>query len=200
VNGDQRADKLHQYLKVAGTEIDRIATLVRRMRDFSRPTHSGIQSTDIQAVLQSVLDLTAKQLQHSRIDLQRDWVTALPVIQANADHLKQVFLNLTLNAIDAMPKGGTLTTRIRLDSLPPNGDQPSRPAVRIEFTDTGAGMPPEVQARLFEPFFTTKDKGSGLGLSVSYGIIQTHHGQINVISQVDVGTTFSILLPIHLGA
>jgi PAS domain S-box-containing protein len=199
LDGVQRVDKMRRYLNVAETEIERIAAIVRRMRDFYRPAHTGMQPTDIQAVLQSVLELTAKQLQHSRVIAQLDCAADLPRIPANADYLKQVFLNLLLNAIDAMPDGGTLTLRTRLDSLPPSGDRPPRPAVRIEFSDTGMGMPPDVLSRLFEPFFTTKENGSGLGLSVSYGIIQSHRGQIDVVSQVNAGSTFSLLLPINPG-
>jgi PAS domain S-box-containing protein len=199
VDGALRIDKLRRYLQVAAAEIERIAALVRRMREFYRPTHGGMQPVDIQVVLQGVLELTAKQLQQSHVTVQSEWATDLSIIQANADHLKQVFLNLILNAIDAMPDGGTLIVRTRLDTLPPDGDQPARPAVRIDFADTGSGMPPEVQARLFEPFFTTKENGSGLGLSVSYGIIQAHGGQIDTVSQAHIGSTFSILLPINSG-
>jgi two-component system NtrC family sensor kinase len=191
LEGDQRPEKLERYLAVAGSEIERISDIVRRMRDFYRPAREGMQPTDLHVVLESVLALTNKQLQHSDVlverRLQRGDVE-LPHVQANPDHLKQVFLNLVLNAIDAMPEGGTLCVRTALDEAG---------FLCIEFSDTGEGMSPETQSRLFEPFFTTKEYGSGLGLSISYGIIEAHHGQITVMSEVGVGTTFVILLPLE---
>jgi two-component system NtrC family sensor kinase len=173
------------------------------MRDFYRPAREGLQPTYLHALLENVLELTNKQLQHSNVTVERAWADYLPEIQANPDHLKQVFLNLVLNGIDAMPEGGTLHISIALDqiqthALPPTSEGPGRaPAVRIESSDTGKGIPPGVLARLFEPFYTTKERGTGLGLSISYGIIQSHHGQITVESHVGLGTTFTILLPVE---
>jgi two-component system NtrC family sensor kinase len=163
----------------------------------------GRVPTDVHFVLLSVLELANKQLQHSGVTVERQWAADLPLIQANPDHLKQVFLNLVLNAIDAMPQGGMLRISTAVDWI--HGDNSGSgsatlglpiQAVRIEFNDTGAGMSPEVQSRLFEPFFTSKEHGSGLGLSISYGIIEAHNGQIRVQSQEGVGTTFTILLPV----
>jgi len=188
-------DKLERYLDVAGNEIERIAAIVRRMRDFYRPAREGMSSTDVHAVLESVLELTNKQLQHSDVVVERTWAEELPQVWGNSDHLRQVFLNLVLNAIDAMPTGGVLrvsTAQARMES---DDGQPPQPAVRVEFSDTGDGMPPETQSRVFEPFFTTKEGGTGLGLSISYGIIQAHRGEITVTSQVGEGTTFTLLLP-----
>jgi two-component system NtrC family sensor kinase len=127
--------------------------------------------------------------------VERAWAAGLPSLQANPDHLKQVFLNLVLNAVDAMPHGGRLHISTALDAMPTG--RPPRPAVRLEFGDTGEGMSAETLSHLFEPFFTTKEGGSGLGLSVSHGVIQAHAGQITVTSQVGQGTTFTILLPLE---
>jgi two-component system NtrC family sensor kinase len=193
----QRADQMERYLGIVGEEIERIATIVRRMRDFYRPAREGLQPTHLDAVLESVLELTSKQLQHSQVTVERMWADYIPEIQTNPDHLKQVFLNLILNAVDAMPTGGTLYISTDLDQVQGGDDQQSAPAVRIEFSDTGEGMPPEVVSRLFEPFFTTKESGTGLGLSVSYGIIQAHNGQITVESHPGMGTIFTILLPVE---
>jgi len=121
----------------------------------------------------------------------------LPMIEANPSYLKQVFLNLVLNAVDAMSEhGGTLRVRTALDQMQSPREKQQVPAVRIEFTDTGIGMPPEVMAHLFEPFVTAKKDGTGLGLSISYGIIEAHDGQISATSQVGVGSSFTILLPV----
>ncbi len=195
MDGSQRRDKLDRYLEVAKGETGRISTIVRRMRDYYRPAHERLQPTDLRAVLDSVLGLSGKELQYRHITVERLDSSELPLVQANPDHLKQVFLNLILNAVDAMPGGGNLRIRTSLHQIQPAGGEPPQPAVRVEISDTGLGMPPEIQARLFEPFFTTKEQGAGLGLSVTYGIIEAHNGQISVTSEVGSGTTFSILLP-----
>jgi two-component system NtrC family sensor kinase len=192
----QHPAPLIRYLGTVGKEIERIATIVRRMRDFYRPAREGLQPTYLHAVLESVLALTNKQLQHSHVVVERVWADHLPAIEANPDHLKQVFLNLVLNAIDAMPAGGTLHISTWVDQIQVSVGAQPLPAVRIEFSDTGEGMPPEVLSRLFEPFFTTKEGGTGLGLSISYGIIQAHGGQVTVESYAEMGTTFIILLPV----
>lgn len=187
--------EIQQYLEIAGNEIERIAAIVGRMRDFYRPVREHRQPTDVHAILDSVLALSRKELQHASVSVVREWTGGLPMIPANPDHLKQVFLNLVLNAKDAMPSGGTLRMRTAVDQMPAMDGQPPLPAVRMDFSDTGVGMAPETQARLFEPFFTTKEQGMGLGLSISYGIVESHHGQISVTSQPGKGTTFTILLP-----
>jgi two-component system, NtrC family, sensor kinase len=199
MEGGPRPEKMTRYLGMAETEIERLANIVRRLRDFYRPTRQERQLTDVRVVLEGVLELTGKQLQHSHITIEREDLAGveLPLIWANADHLKQVFLNLVLNAMDAMSaRGGTLRVRMALDTLQPR-DGPPRPAVRIEFSDTGEGIPPEIMSHLFEPFITTKPDGTGLGLSISYGIIEAHNGQITAASRSGEGTTFTILLPVE---
>jgi two-component system NtrC family sensor kinase len=201
LEGSLHRDKLARYLGMANSEIERLAAIVRRMRDFYRPAQEGLRATDVNAVLQSVLELAGKQLQHSHITVEREWSADLPMIRANPDYLKQVFLNLVLNAIDAMAaspgegsQGGTLWLRTTLDQVPA-ADNQSLPAVRIEFEDTGEGIPPDLLPHIFEPFTTTKTTGTGLGLSISYRLIEAHKGRITVTSQVGVGTTFTIFLP-----
>jgi two-component system NtrC family sensor kinase len=205
MEGGPRPEKMARYLGMAETEIERLANIVRRLRDFYRPTRQERQLTDVRVVLEGVLELTGKQLQHSHITVEHEDLAdiGLPLIWANPDHLKQVFLNLVLNAIDAMSapaaggaRGGTLCVRMALDTLLPR-DGPPRPAVRIEFSDTGEGIPPEIMSHLFEPFITTKPDGTGLGLSISYGIIEAHNGQITATSQAGEGATFTILLPVE---
>lgn len=187
LEGDIRPAKLERYLDVAEEEIERIAAIVQRVRDFYRPSSQEQTLVDLHQTLESVLELAGKQLQHSDVTVERLWQPDLPQVTADPAHLKQVFLNLVLNAIDAMPNGGTLRIRTLLNST----------TVAIEFSDTGIGMAPETQARLFEPFFTTKSHGSGLGLSISYSIIEAHHGRIRVNSVPGEGTTVTILLPLE---
>ncbi|HOT93289.1 MAG TPA: ATP-binding protein [Anaerolineae bacterium] len=185
LEGERRPKKIAQYLDIAEDGIERIVVIIRRVREFYRPAEEEQGPLDLHRALESVLELAGKQLQHSAIAVERIWHPDLPPIIANVVHLKQVFLNIVLNAIDAMPDGGTLTVRTLLTPT----------MVGVEFKDTGVGMSPETQARLFEPFFTTKPQGSGLGLSVSYGIIKAHRGQISVTSALGKGTTVTILLP-----
>jgi len=193
----QRRDRLMRYLQMAGKEVERLSNLVRRMRDFYRPPRQEWCPTDVNAVLESVLELTAEQLQRTHITLERNLAGGLPMIQANPDMLKQLFLNLVLNAIDAMSAhGGTLCFRTAPDQLG-RRDGSVHHAVRVEIGDTGGGIPPNVLAHLFEPFVTTKRDGTGLGLSISYGIVEAHNGQIAANSQSGVGTTFVILLPVE---
>jgi signal transduction histidine kinase len=195
MDGSHRRDKLDRYLEVVGGELGRISAIVRRMRDYYRPAHERLQPTDLLAVLDSVLELSGKELQHRHIEVERLGSLELPLVHANPDHLKQVFLNLVLNAMDAMPDGGMLRITTAQDVQLGSTDH-MQSAVCIELSDTGPGMPPEIQTRLFEPFFTTKEGGAGLGLSITYNIIEAHNGQISVMSEEGTGTTFRILLPI----
>lgn len=193
--GENRPKKLKLYLHTVENEMERIATIVRRMRDFYRPAQTALSLADLSKVILSVLELTKKQLQHNQINVETIWNKDLPLVRANADHLKQVFLNMIINAIDAMPNGGTLSVGIEA-ALMSQENQLNVPALKITFTDTGIGIPPDIISRLFEPFFTTKSSGTGLGLYVSTGIIQAHNGKIEVASQPNIGTTFHIFIPI----
>lgn len=204
----QRQKKLALYMGLAHKETDRIAAIVQQMRNFYRfPTRSDqvaakmdmegfyqldpqqLQQVDIHTVLESVLQLTRRQLETSRINVIREWRAASSRLWCSPDHMKQVFLNLVLNALDTMNEaGGTL--RIYTESGSPG-------QVQIKFSDTGRGMSPEITRRLFEPLFTTKEDGSGFGLFTSHKIIEAHHGEIQVQSQENVGTTFTILLPLE---
>jgi signal transduction histidine kinase len=185
------------YLNIVDKEIERVAGIVHSMRDFARPAPQGTRSTDIISVLEDVLGLAGKQLQHSNISIERSWGIDVPTIQANPNLLKQVFLNMILNAIDAMSGGGVLRVSAIMDQIKIKDNPLPQPAIRIEFSDSGPGMTPEAISRLFEPFFTTKEQGSGLGLYICYTIIQSLNGEIEVNSTVGLGTTFAILVPIN---
>lgn len=200
LNREPSSERVSRYLEVVKVEIERIILIVNRMRDFYRPAPQKLHSVDLHEVLASVLELVAKQLQESNILVEKEWSDELPLLLANEDSLKQVFLNLILNAVDAMPQGGRLYLRTVLDTLPVKPRQPAEAAVRIEFRDTGQGIPPKILDHVFEPFFTTKKQGSGQGLSISYGIIESYGGQMSVKSRVGVGTTFTILLPVNTPA
>ncbi len=174
-----------QSLEVIEREVGRINVLTRQLRSFSRPPQEQRAPVSLNEVLEHVLLLIDKNLRENKITLSRDFAVALPLVSAAADQLEQVFLNLMLNARDAMPEGGRLTLR----TFPVEG------GVRVEVSDTGTGIAPEIMDRIFEPFFTTKVTGTGLGLAISYSIIGDHRGKVSVTSEVGRGTTFAVWLP-----
>jgi signal transduction histidine kinase len=188
------------YLNIVDKEIGRVAEIVQGMRDFARPAPQGTRPTDVISVLEDVLELAAKQLQQSQVIVERSWGIDVPTIEVNPNLLKQVFLNMILNAIDAMSGGGTLRLSSVVDQIGTTENQLPQAAIRVEFTDTGPGMTPQALSRLFEPFYTTKEHGSGLGLYISYTIIESLGGKIEVSSSAGIGTTFSILLPLRPGS
>ncbi len=180
--------KRRKILEMALSETVRLSDLLRKMLSFSKPDQEEKQAVDLNTVLDEILLLHEKQLQENDIKIKTSFAEALPQISASKDQLRQVFLNLVANARDAMPDGGTLS--VITDCDPEN--------VRIEITDTGVGIQEEYLKKIFDSFFTTKDsvKDVGLGLSVCYGFIKDHGGDIQVKSKVDSGTTFTITFPI----
>lgn len=179
--------RLSSDLDLIERQVNAIAGLVRQLQYFSKPPQHARKLVDVAQIWTDVLALVRKDLEQRKIGVVLDVSPNLPPVLASADQLGEVFMNLTLNARDAMPEGGQLTIRIA-----PEG---TRLAIRV--SDTGVGIPPEVQERLFEPFFTTKgEQGTGLGLAICYRIIEEHAGEIHVESALGVGTTFIIHLPL----
>lgn len=205
-----RQHDLEEIFEIAETEIERISSTVRHMRDFYHPLpgdgsmqlfyqlkRDQLERVDVHTVLENVHRLVKKELAHNFVRVEYQPADSLPLIEAHSNYLKQIFLNMFLNAIDTMaPDGGTLTINTALTEALLNRAEPV-PVVRIRFSDTGDGIPAQLQPLLFEPFFTTKEKGSGLGLFTTYKIIEVHHGSITVDSQLGQGTTFTILLPVE---
>jgi PAS domain S-box-containing protein len=178
---------LHHDLEVIAREAGRARDIVRNLLDFARQTKPQRLPTDVNHVLKQTLDLIRQHIEKSGVVITEDYAPDVGLLTLDSGQIKQVFLNLITNAAQAMPKGGTLSLRTaRL------GDE-----VAISVSDTGQGIPPEIQGRIFEPFFTTKavGEGTGLGLSVSFGIIQEHGGRISVESRVGHGSTFTVWLP-----
>jgi two-component system NtrC family sensor kinase len=181
-----------QFLELAQGELGRIARIITRMRDFYRPARVELEPTTINDVLMATIELVQTHLRHGHVDVATNLADDLPQLTAHTDQIRQVFLNLMLNACDAMPNGGTL--RITSYARPAGADQPV--GIVVQIADTGVGIAPEHRAHLFEPFYTTKAQGTGLGLAISAHIITQHNGQIAVDSEVGVGTTFTIRLPV----
>jgi len=179
-------DEQREYLEMANEEVHRLINMVTRTLDFARQPQREMEPTNTNEVIEKVLALAGKFIQHRHIALRRDLSPDLPPVTAAPDELGQVFLNLVLNAVDAMPEGGTLSVSSHLA-------EDGRLAISI--ADTGHGIAPEHLDRVLEPFFSTKDEGTGLGLSVSYNVVQRHGGEITFQSKVGEGTTFVVWLP-----
>lgn len=189
-----RGDKLTKDVALENlakmeAELNRSTKLIRNLLDFARQSPPTLWEVDVNEVIGRASDLAAHSAELQHIQVTQELSTAIPKIVADFDQLQQVCLNLIINAIQAMPEGGKLTIRTSIDG---NGQ------VKIEVQDTGCGIPPENMSKLFTPFFSTKGKkGVGLGLAVAYGIVQRHHGGIEVQSKLGEGTTFTIYLPLN---
>ncbi len=175
-----------EYLHNVRTEIDRLKTLTHRILDFARPPRLERHMVQVTDILQTTLAFAGKQLQHSRIQISTDLAADLPQISGASASLSQVFLNLILNAAEAMPEGGQLLISARAEEE----------QIRITFTDSGPGLTYDVQQQIFEPFFTTKTDGTGLGIPISHSIIQQHGGKLLAENAPSGGACFIILLPI----
>ncbi len=184
----------HRYLDIAQRETQRMSRILRQMLGFYRPA-TAMAPVDVNALVEEAEVLVAKRLREGKVTFVRELSSELPRIRASADQVKQVLLNLFLNAVEAMPTGGTLTVSTR--SGRESGQETPFDAVRIEVRDTGVGMDSETQERIFEAFYSTKtERGTGLGLWVSHGIVQGHGGTMKVRSRPGHGTTFLIALPV----
>jgi PAS domain S-box-containing protein len=166
----------------------RAAKIVNSLLNLARPAHGDAGPVDVHAVINDVLSLVEHQYKAARIKVRKELAPISPIVRGVEYKLQQVFLNLFLNARDAMPKGGWLSVSSSHD-----GDE-----LRIEVADTGSGIPSEHLSRIYDPFFTTKDigQGTGLGLSITYGIVQEHGGVITCSSKLGQGTCFTITLPL----
>jgi len=175
------------YLSKMESELTRSTKLIRNLLDFARQSPPSLREVDVNEVVNLALDLAAHSAQLSHVVVDKQIDSSIPKIMADFDQLRQVFVNLIVNAIQAMLGGGTLSIR----TYSADGQ------IKTEVRDTGCGISPENMYKLFTPFFTTKKevKGVGLGLAVSYGIIQRHKGKIEVKSKEGEGTTFTVCLP-----
>ncbi len=180
------------FLQIASGEVDRISSLVSELLDFARPSDPKWALEDVNAILDGMILLVSTGTKKKLITIIKNYAPNLPLAQIDREQIKQVVLNILLNAIDATSENGTITVQTR-SFMKPGGE----PYVQIEFTDTGCGIPGEHLEDIFNPFFTTKPTGSGLGLSISNQIVQDHKGYIDVESQLEKGTSFFINLPIH---
>lgn len=206
------AQKLHEelkgnapqkkYLQTILKNMERVDRIFRELLDFTRSSKLRLGSHNINQILTGVIHYIEERCDRQRVKIMKELAPHLPKIRMDKREMERVFLNLTLNALAAMPKGGSLTlitTRIDADSDTDrhriSGTQCQYPCVSVVVSDSGCGIPKKYLDRIFDPFFTIKEQGTGLGLSISHRIIEEHKGTMDVESEVGKGTTFTIYLP-----
>ncbi len=199
------ASKFNESIDTITKAAQRGATLVKQILTFARKTDVVFESVKVNDLLDDIVKLLGETFPKT-IEFKTDTDKTLPTIVGDTNQLHQVFLNLSVNARDAMPKGGTITLSTKLvQGLSLQGRFPEARQseyVHISVTDSGSGMDEQTRSRIFEPFFTTKGQGSGtgLGLAVVYGIVNSHHGFIEVFSKPGKGTVFHMYFPVQMRA
>lgn len=176
---------ISDYSTVIKEQVDRQNRVIQELLDFGRPSTPIIQNISVNMLIQAVLTFTEPLLRQHKIKLVKELNKGLPQVEVDGERIKQVFVNLILNAVQAMPDGGRLTLATSTDGQ----------KVMVQFLDTGEGIAEEDLPSIFDPFYTTKDTGTGLGLSISYQIIKVHGGTIDVASSKSQGTSFTVSLP-----
>ena len=175
-------------------EVDRICGLINDLLSFARPSRPNVAEENMNDVVDGIARILETEAKEKGVEITRNFAINLPKVWIDREQMKQVFMNLILNAIQAMKEGGSIFISTRLTSR--NGAAPSGQYLQVEVRDTGVGIPAENLDHIFDPFFTSKDEGSGLGLSISHQIVQEHGGYVTVESKVGMGTTFFVNLPI----
>ncbi len=186
-----------ELVEVVGREMQRIESIVAQMLKYAGPARSAFSAVRVHDVLDHSLRMVRPQLEGRLISLNRSFKAAPDAIKGDDYQLEQAFVNLLLNAIEAMGPNGSLTVATELVAdARPKAVSTGGAQVRIAIADTGVGIAPKDLKHLFEPFFTTKQQGTGLGLTIARRIVQEHRGDISVQSRVNEGTTFNIFLPV----
>jgi signal transduction histidine kinase len=181
-------EKRAEYMDMAKEELDRLMNTVQRMLDFYRPGALQKKHTNVSDLIQKVLALLEKQLSSANVDVEVDLGKDLPEVRVVQNQMQQVFFNLVLNAMDAMKNGGKLKIYTRLEKA----------RLSIFFEDNGPGVPVEVRDNIFEPFTSTSEDGTGLGLSVSYGILTAHGGSLELVEGTEHGACFKVSIPLEV--
>jgi len=182
----------NDFLQIVSAEVDRISTLLKELLEFARPSSPRMEAANIHTIIESTLLLVSTEAKKKRIRIFRDTSKDLPLVPVDPEQIKQVLLNVLINAIEATEEEGKILVKTR-PCIKSNGQT----YIQVVVTDTGCGISHDSLDSIFRPFFTTKQNGSGLGLSISRQIIQNHKGTIDVESEPNKGTTFYINLPLH---
>ena len=196
-NQTPEAGGTREFLDIIVEEVDRLNKIVSQFLDYARPYRGDQNPLDINDVVRKTVLLLDKE-RAGKVDISTSFIEGLPPVRADAQQLRQVFLNLTLNAVEAMPLGGKLHVSTSLRRSTRRGAAAA--FLEVRFRDTGVGISPGDLRNLFIPFFTTKERGTGLGLPISQRIIENHGGTIEVRSQTGTGSTFTVLLPVEADA
>ena len=188
-DGIPENDPRYEFTRILIKEVDRLNRVVQDFLNFAKPPVVEQESVNLEQCIDEVLLLVRPQLQKSAVAVEFEHI-CLPSIHGQPEQLRQIFLNLILNALQAMPGGGTLriTTRVQ-DSF-----------AQVQLSDTGQGIAPEHLAKVFNPFFTTRGEGTGLGLAITHRLMQGHGGRIEVSSRPGAGTTFTLNFPLPVVA
>jgi two-component system NtrC family sensor kinase len=181
-------DPHFKYIQEIKRESKRCKTIVQDLLSYARVPRPTLAETDLNALLTQIVDFAAHHTDLDAVHIVTDFDPRLPRVWVDGDQIRQIAMNLMLNAGGAMPEGGSLEVSTTLGE-----DQ----FVHITFQDSGSGIPPEHLEKIFEPFFTTKARGTGLGLAITKTIIERHGGRITVASQVGQGTRVTVSLPLH---
>jgi len=196
-----------KFDRVVPRELERVQAVIEDMMELARSGTLNLEPTSLNEVLAQVLELYEGQATAHGIKVSREFASGLPLCMADRKRLHRCFSNLIANGIQAMAGGGDLGVRtdlVLVTGFPhvkadlSNGGVQNHSAIRVVISDTGQGIPPDRLSRIFDPFYTTKDKGLGLGMAITHRIIEDHKGSIDVRSQVGLGTTFTIHLPVSL--
>jgi len=182
----------NHFLNVTAGEVDRISSLVNELLEFARPSQPNFNKEDLNQIVEKMLLLVDTESHKKNLKIIKELQQSLPLVVLDKEQIKQVFLNILLNAIDATPKNGSIFVRTKLIEKDGYGEY-----VQFAVEDTGKGIPKEDLDRIFTPFYTTKHQGSGLGLAISHQIVQEHNGSIEVESEENRGTTFFVNLSLN---
>ncbi len=181
-------DPNYKYIHEIKRESKRCKKIVQDLLSYARNPRPAPEPVDMNDLLSQIVDFAANHTDMSGVEIRTEFAAALPPAMLDGDQMRQVSINLLLNAGGAMPDGGTLTVRTSLGG---------EGRIRIDFIDTGCGIPEENLEKIFEPFYTTKERGTGLGLAITRQIIEQHHGEIKLESKPGSGTTVTVILPIE---
>jgi signal transduction histidine kinase len=174
-------------LEIIMHETIRCRSIIQDLLEFSRDTEPQKIMTNINDIIEKALSILENEFHLHHISMEKDLSSQMPDNELDPNQMEQVFVNLLINAVEAIQEEGLITIRSQIDA--------ERKCERIEISDTGCGIQPENLSKIFEPFFSTKTKGTGLGLAVSYGIVRNHNGEIQISSVPGEGTHFTIEIP-----
>ncbi len=189
LEGSSFSEEQKDIMLKMGSEIRRIELLIKEFLNFARPLKPQMIAVNMNNIIDKSIAFSFKDTAFSKaINITRDFDDDLPETMADPMQLQQVFLNIFLNAVDAMPDGGTISVKTSYE--------PAAASIIIEISDTGNGISEELQNKIFQPFFTTKSRGTGLGLSISKRLIEQHGGSISIRNNLGGGAVFGINIPI----